>query len=329
MEDGRASLQRRRYMITENNPFGEGDTQPLEDTVKGHFRDLLEHDHFRFLAGQYEQGTNGTYHLQMYVEFTNRMRWRAVKEIVPRADIRPAMGSQVECLAYVVKQDSRICGPWTWGKPAKQGERTDIIMYTDAIKSGRTDYEILEEFPRELCKYPHHLQRVRSIMYRVRAHELYEQGVMRSAVVLYGEAGSGKTRWVLDRYGAENVYMLSFGTGTKGSVWFDEYRGEKVLLLDDFYGQVKFDFLLRLLDRYPIRVQVKGGTTYLCVERVYITSNSKETYWYSTVPEMSRRALHRRITGSFLIPEEGEDLEAHETYRKMREEARRLNTDDD
>ena len=46
------------------------------------------------------------------------------------------------------------------------------------------------------------------------------------------------------------------------SKWWDGYCQEEHVVLDDFYGWIKFDEMLRLLDRYPLLVETKGGTTH-------------------------------------------------------------------
>ena len=31
-------------------------------------------------------------------------------------------------------------------------------------------------------------------------------------------------------------------------LWFDEYKGKGTIVIDDFYGNIEYDYLLRLLD---------------------------------------------------------------------------------
>ena len=53
-------------------------------------------------------------------------------------------------------------------------------------------------------------------------------------VVLFGPTGCGKTRAVMDRYGARNVYIKD------ASQWWDGYDVQPVVLLDEFYGQLPY-----------------------------------------------------------------------------------------
>jgi hypothetical protein len=65
-----------------------------------------------------------------------------------------------------------------------------------------------------------------------------------------------------------------------------------VLLIDDFYGWIKYGFLLKVLDIYPLRLAVKGSHAYACWETVYITSNKAPETWYAGG---MTAALRRRI----------------------------------
>ena len=81
---------------------------------------------------------------------------------------------------------------------------------------------------------------------------------------LAGPTGCGKTR-------------LAFGTGEDvwmSSVlpWFDGYNGEKTAILDDYRsGDLPFNRLLRVMDRYPLQCPNKGGFTTWNPTTIFIT----------------------------------------------------------
>jgi len=93
-------------------------------------------------------------------------------------------------------------------------------------------------------------------------------------------ANVGKTRAVYDQHGARQIHKISFEGGSRGSIWFDGYNLQKVLLLDDFYGQVPVSMMLRLLDWYPEPVQTKNGRITPSYETIIITSNVAPKQWY-------------------------------------------------
>ena len=78
--------------------------------------------------------------------------------------------------------------------------------------------------------------------------------------------------------------------------WWDGYEQQETVVLDDFQGGLLFGFLLHLLDRYPLLVQVKGGTRVFNSKTIIITSNFAPDQWY-TDPRLAQNfpALERRL----------------------------------
>lgn len=99
-----------------------------------------------------------------------------------------------------------------------------------------------------------------------------------SIEVYWGDSGTGKTRKaVTENPGA---YLLSKARDGKG-VWWQGYTGQSVVIIDEFYGWIPYDVLLKICDRYPYEVEFKGGSTQLAATKIIITSNKPWTEWYS------------------------------------------------
>lgn len=120
----------------------------------------------QFVIWQFEQGDEGTPHLQGYVCFTKRKRIALLKQTCcARSHWEPRSGSHSEAKHYCMKPvedcdcthcidaiGQRICGPWTHGDDAGisegSGSRTDLLPI-DACKvmidEGKSDAEIAEE----------------------------------------------------------------------------------------------------------------------------------------------------------------------------------------
>lgn len=107
---------------------------------------------------------------------------------------------------------------------------------------------------------------------------------------LYGNSGSGKTYWCYKEY--PQLFKL---TMHKDSVWFDDYDFEKVLLLDEFYGQLKYNLLLQVLDVYELRIEIKFGFTFAAWNVVLITSQHPPTMVYQGVIPDLKYHLYRRL----------------------------------
>lgn len=80
------------------------------------------------------------------------------------------------------------------------------------------------------------------------------------------------------------------------SKFWDGYRGQTNVVIDEFRGVVNISHLLRWLDRYPVIVEVKGSSTVLCAEKIWITSNLHPREWYPDLDQATMEALLRRLT---------------------------------
>ena len=166
------------------------------------------------------------------------------------------------------------------------GQRTDLCAFREKIKSGASDAILINDHFNEFVKYHRVIERVRMAFREPRNWEM-------DVNVFWGASGSGKTRRAFQEAG-ESHYFLS--KGDNGQItWWDGYDGQTSIVIDDFYGWLPWSFILRLLDRYPFTVQVKGGAVPFTSRRIFITSNQHPQYWYKNVPNNDMTPLLRRI----------------------------------
>ncbi len=134
--------------------------------------------------------------------------------------------------------------------------------------------------------------------------------------LLIGETGTGKTRYVYDKYkDDEDLYIQPLSNGT---TWWDTYDGHKYVLIDDFAGaasHMTLTCLLRLLDRYSTLVPTKGSHTWFYPSHIYVTTNILPKDWYKWEKRESQyRALARRFARVLLFTEGEEMREAPPTW---------------
>lgn len=111
--------------------------------------------------------------------------------------------------------------------------------------------------------------------------------------VLYGGTGSGKSRDVRDLTKCDDVYNHP----CDGQRWWPGYDGQLVIIMDDMRGSCfPFNYLLKILDRGPVRCEVKGGYRQLRGLTFYITSNNHPSQWYPNLETERVDQLLRRIT---------------------------------
>lgn len=262
----------RNYTFTVNSPVENDDT-------------ILQSADVQYIIWQYEQGTN--LHIQGYVQFKRPCTIKtAKKKLISRGHYEIARGTPEQNIAYCTKSETRVRHGGERGTVNKQGKRNDIESFIKSIRDARCDAELLDEHPQEFLRYYRAVDRIRNSTITPRNWEM-------QVFVYWGRSGSGKTRRSYQEAG-DNVYFISKGD-QHHSVWFDGYNGQESVILDDFYGWLPWSFMLRLLDRYPFAVQLKGGYREFTSKKIFITSNTHPETWYKNVPNDDLTPLLRRI----------------------------------
>lgn len=267
-------------------------TVPLEDMLINGWRSQRG---VRYIVYQIERGEKTSYlHVQLYMELRKPQRLSWVKTSIgsSRAHCEPRMATREQARAYCMKEETRIAGPWEYGEwIVGQGHRSDIHDLYKATMDGVSLLDMAEQHTVPYFKYHRAVDKIRELKQREDAKRFRKVNI----TVILGEGGVGKTSLIYKLHGYENVYILERPT-TYDNIWFDGYDEEKVLLIDDFYGWLPWGFLLRLLDGYPLRLSIKGGSGWAAFDKIYITSNQSPREWYSKgFPKELRRRINRGI----------------------------------
>lgn len=236
----------------------------------------------------YETGRNNqTPHLQGYLYCSNKISFSTVKEKLPTAHIEEAHGNAKQNRKYCSKEGSFH----EFGVLPMQGFRNDITEFRDFILEGATEEDCIMAYPEMIAKYDRFFQKCRNIFLKKKANKLEQPEI----TVLIGEPGVGKTHTVYATHEPEEICKMECGDGSTGSIWWDNYDGEKVILVDDFHCNFKLDYMLRLLDKYPMKLNKKGSHTWRCATHIYITSNIHPNEWYPNCDAKHRKAVMRRL----------------------------------
>lgn len=110
-----------------------------------------------------------------------------------------------------------------------------------------------------------------------------------------GPTGTGKSRkaYELTHDGeGKSAYFKS-----AEHLWWDGYDGVSDVIIDDYRCDFcKFSYLLRLLDRYPVQLNVKGSMIYLRAKLIIITAPQAPDVMWSHRTSEDLAQLTRRIT---------------------------------
>jgi len=212
-------------------------------------------------------GENGTPHLQGFFNLIEKKRFKCAKELIgARCHIEAAIATDDDNDKYCSKGGDF----WRVGEPSTRGKRNDLTLaikkvQEEGLKRCAEDYgEVFVKFHRGLQHYQSLVAPPKARDFATRVH------------VLWGPPGTGKSltaSWEASHSGYE-VYYKSRGE------WWDGYTQQEAVVIDDFYGWIKYDELLKICDRYPYQVTVKGAYQVFYARDIWITSNSPVTEWY-------------------------------------------------
>ena len=264
---------------------------------------------FRELSGcvykvfQEEVGENGTHHLQGYLYFEKKIRLAAVKKIDGRAHWEMAKGTPQQNTDYCTKNETRKEGSWpfTEGLMPQQGRRSDLEGVYKAIENGATVNDIIECAPEVYMKYHSGIEKVIAAKQSPRDFKT-------EIFWYYGPTGTGKSRKA-HHEGGSNAYCKM-----GNNKWWDGYCGHDVVIIDDYRKDLcPFHVLLKLFDRYPMRVESKGSSCQFRPQRIYVTTplSPRETWRgedgseREDIAQLLRRIEHVEQFLSMWVPDGG------------------------
>lgn len=284
--------QSRKWQLTINNPTEKGFTH---EQIRAEL-DSLKSVVYWCMAD--EIGENGTYHTHVYIQGKGAMRFSTIKKRFDSAHIEMAKGTALQNREYVSKSGKwekdkkhETCVDGTfeeWGEMPveRQGARNDLADLHAMVKEGLSDYYILEQMPEAMLQLDK-IQLTRQVIVQEKYKNSWRD---LTCVYIYGDTGTGKTRSVMEKYGYENVFRV-----TDYFHPFDNYRGQDVIIFEEFRSGFRIADMLNYLDGYPLELPCRYANKYACYTKVYIISNIPLSEQYRNQPQESFNAFLRRI----------------------------------
>lgn len=111
----------------------------------------------------------------------------------------------------------------------------------------------------------------------------------RRTIVLWGPTNVGKSTaaW---KYAGWKAYPKD----PRSKFWCG-YQGQENIVVDEFRGGIDIAHMLRILDKFPVIVEVKGYSTVLKAKNIWITSNLHPKDWYPDLDHETYMAFARRL----------------------------------
>lgn len=233
----------------------------------------------QFIRGQLERGDSGYLHWQLSIAFVRQVRLSAVKKLFgDTAHAEPTRSDAAN--DYVFKDETAVAG--TRFELGSRCFRRNSDIDWQQVKTLAIEGR-LDDVPPQVF-----VQNYRTLR-AIRADYATADAIIREVFVYWGPTGVGKSRRAWEQAG-----MDAYPKDPNSKFW-DGYRGQEVVVIDEFRGVINISHMLRWLDRYPVLVEIKGSSTVLAAKKIYITSNLHPRDWYPDLDELTVQALLRRL----------------------------------
>lgn len=299
----------RKYQLTFNNPVEHGFTHEVIKTTLASFPGM------QYWCMCDEIGEQGTPHTHLYLYSPNAILFSTLQQRFLGAHIEAAKGSHRENRDYICKEGRWLDDakhetnlPETFEEsgalPIERDKRESISSeILSLIQSGSSNAEILVQYPSAMNR----LQHVEAARQTLLEERYSNQWRDLEVTYLWGKTGVGKTRSIMEKYGYSRVYRV-----TNYDHPFDDYKGQDVILFEEFRSSLPIQDMLKYLDGYPLMLPCRYSNKAACFTKVYLVSNIPLSAQCPNVqvsePETYRAFCRRINQGDYeLLPDTGDE----------------------
>jgi len=249
----------------------------------------------RYLIFQLEEGSiKGTPHYQGFIQLDKQCKLRSLQNKLKRCMYINYSINPEAAIEYCQKSEGRVAGPWEHGTFIKKGARVDLSRVVSLVHEGASLKTVAANCSEQFIKYH------RGIEALIKIVDDRKRSWMTNLHIYWGVSGSGKSHTAHVEAGRDAFY-LPVPSKLTDKIWWNGYTGQSSIIIEDFYGTIDLPYMLKLCDKYPMQVEVKGGMVEMLARDVYITSNKPWKDWYGTAfyncPEWEK-AFERRVTSN-------------------------------
>lgn len=232
----------------------------------------------QYVRGQPELGETGYRHWQLVAHYARPTGLPTVKSHFGNTcHAEPTRSDAAR--EYVWKEATRDGEQFEFGELSlRRNQKADWDAIKSLAKAGNIDMVPSDIFVRYY----------RTLVAIASDHERPE-AVVRKTMVYYGATGTGKSRRAWDEAGPD-----AYCKDPRSKFWCG-YQGQQHVIVDEFRGGIDISHMLRWLDRYPVRVEIKGSSRPLRATKIWITSNVHPMNWYIDLDAETKSALLRRL----------------------------------
>lgn len=218
---------------------------------------------------------NKTPHLQGYIQMHKKATFYKMKQVLGnRAHIEQAQGNAEQNIKYCSKFDSN---PLVIGEPRQRANFVLRELCHDIRDMKISGDEVFYADPEFWERHSKAIGKAQQDADAKQARSGFDR-----AIWLWGPAGTGKSHmlfeWLLK---GKDYYRLP-----DDNSWFDGYRGQEFIAINEFRGHIKYAELLSICDKWPHDFRRRGLAPQPCLARtVIITSSRPPEEVYRTVAQ--------------------------------------------
>ncbi len=280
--------QAARWFITDNK-YGN-----TINEIEDYFKTISEYESLlKYACWQLEKGTH--VHVQGTFVFHKPLRFNRVKSMFNVGCHIEKVKNIQKAIAYCMKTETRVIGPYFYNKEAvlkmvKRKRSSTVAQLTEDIQGGCDTDFVYEQHGPQIIRYGEN--RILNYFSHFIQHR---NGTTNPVVILCtGPTRSGKSHWAFNTFKHCDIYYKPRGR------WFDKYKFEKYVLMDEFApSEIPVEILLSLLDKFPLTLECKGSHTKMVGTNFIITSSVPFQDWYTN---NRREELKERITHILQFP---------------------------
>lgn len=336
------NAQGRKWLITINNPF---EHEFTHENIKSVLMLLASVTYWCMVD---EIGEQGTYHIHIFIYSQSPIRFSTLKnafnKITPNiAHLDRCIGTVNQNRHYLLKDgkwaetkksDTTVEGTFEeFGIPPdeKEERNPEGAELIELVKQGYTNIEIIETNPGFIKQ----LRNIDLIRQAYKQQEIEQNSIRQLEVTyLYGDPGTGKTKFIFDKYNLEDFYRITNYPRDR-KIKFDDYNSNRVLVFEEFASQVDIEEMLTYLDIYPLILPARYNNKVANYKVVYLTSNLSLEEQYKDIQKnypKQYQAFLRRIhnviefkTDGSRIVHKGKSLDEIDVQKEEQEDVDLLN----
>lgn len=225
-----------------------------------------------------EISDSGTPHTHVYLCSDSPIRFTTLQRKFVTAHIDTAYGSSHQNREYLLKDEqgkhsakahTKIPNSFfEWGEIPTPEQETHPLMASiiEEVQNGKSTASIIQDHP-NLCFKSNDIDSLRQVL--LSEKYMNEPRLDLKCTYIAGKTGTGKTRSIYESHDARDVFRMT----NYGRILFDGYKGQNVIVFEEFRSQIPIADMLSFIDVHVTYLPARYHDKVACYKQIYIVSN--------------------------------------------------------